>query len=107
MSDAAVPDISLWHIAPACVGSVRVAEADADDDELLEAVWSAAHEAEPVDEWTVLRVRTGELPSTVLYVEEAEVLIYADALRAAVESVRGTADDHVWLPVTVESGGTD
>jgi hypothetical protein len=109
VSHPIAPDITIWHIAASCVGSASVADpAIADDDELLEAVWAAAHQAELAGEWTGLRVSAqGTSPATVLYVEEAEVLIYADALREAVEVVREASSEHLWLPVTVEAAGSE
>lgn len=102
-------DVRLWMVSPPMVGTVRLADpALADDDELLEAIWAAAHEPWPVHEWAGLRARSERPdPATVLYVEEAEVLVYADAFRLAVEGVRSLSSDHTWYTVTIEAGGRD
>lgn len=100
--------IALWEPAPHSVGSASVADPDvAQGIDELEAVWAAAHTAEDVAEWTPLRVGVEQpSPPSVLFVQEAEVLVYADAVRAAVASVGGRSD-HEWLPVVVEAGGSE
>lgn len=101
-------DVALWHVSPRCVGSASIDPALDDDEELWETVWVAAHEADPVHEWIDLSVSTDRpTPSSVLYVEEAEVLVYAEPVRSAVEGVRTPASDHVWLPLTVVANGSE
>lgn len=107
MSGETAP-VALWHVDPACVGYLKTVEPSWRDGEGLEAVWAAAHEPHPVGELPAVRARaSGATVSSICYIEEAEVLVHSDAVRAAVERVRGSASEHVWLPVTVELDGED
>lgn len=98
-------DVTLWEVALGSIGGASMADPDeAEDADLLEAAWAAAHTSEEVADWTPLRVRAEQSPPpAVLYVEEAEVLVYADAVRTAVQGVEAPASHHDWLPVVVEA----
>lgn len=99
------PNVPAYYEAR-LAGSPVLAHLDDDQDEAAELWWQAAHELAQVHDWFSGAVSAGDGDdwADLLFVPEAEVELYSDRFRTAVETVRRDGDTHAWLPVTATRG---